>query len=211
MTGWSSQAVVTSLKGQPPCINVSPPCEEIRFCRQFVVQYSPNDCVMPAASVVFYFLPVTSPPLPSPSLPASSNFSLPPGQRCISEDLSQTCHSPPVHQMPSDFPINPGHSTTAPTCSHSQIVPTCPPTWLSLSHQSFSVQYGSSSPALSLHLFVTLCTCFPAICTCSPVLDSSAWYLLSAFWPTCLTRLNLYTCRAAFSYPTIRMLIKTMF
>ena len=137
-------------------------------------------CLLPRLFFFFLFLIFPS-PLSSPSLPASSNFSLPPGRPCLSEDLSQTCHSPPVHQMPSDFPINPGHSTPAPTCPRSQIVPTCSSTWLSLSHQSFSVQYGSSSPALSLHLFVTLCTSFPAICTGSPVLDSSVSYLLTDF------------------------------
>ncbi len=30
---------------------------------------------------------------------------------------SQTCHSPPVHQMPLNFPSNPGHLTPTSTCS----------------------------------------------------------------------------------------------
>ncbi len=66
-----------------------------------------------------------------------------------------TCPSPPVHQMPSDFP----HLSRPPdshilqfTCLHSQIIPTCRHTCLSWYHQSFSVYNQLTSPSCCAQL-----------------------------------------------------------
>ncbi len=125
-----------------------------------------NFSVTTAASVVFILL----------SLPLCTCL-----QACLTalrpmhfRGTFQTCHSSPVHKMPSDFPTNPGHLTPTSTCSLVRVPKSSPPVDTPASRylisQSFSV-YNQLSRHFPLQ-FIILCTFW-----------LSAWYVLAAFWP----------------------------
>lgn len=114
----------------------------------------------------------------------------------------QTCHSPPVQQMHSDFP-NPSWSYDCHihllACFHSQLVPTCWHTGLS---SSLVIVYITSSPVLSLchEVSVVQCCAFqpsvpvPVFLFLISSLISANHVLPAHDLPACLAPLGLFAC-----------------
>ncbi len=117
---------------------------------------------------------------------------------CISMKPCSHCYSPPVHQMPSDFPTGPGHLTPTSTCSpvsHSPITP-------------HSIYTSPSPPALGQTVCVGYILCvqppvpvpscllpvpdLPASCALLDLFDCSDCHLVAYFKPIFLKWIPLH-------------------